>query len=441
MNAVVGVVVQAGSSVGLKVEVPEHGFLLDNTELLIGQAVAQYDQDYDLVVGDSLVLVPLSDGDYVAVAVMTDTEATQRASSSGASTILHGTGAPSGGLGNNGDFYIDQTANAIYGPKTAGVWGSATNIVGPAGPTGPTGPTGATGPTGPTGPTGATGPGPEIGTVMTHAGPVNPNSSVWQLCDGSSQLRAGTFAALFAAIVASLGAVTVTLASPGVWTRVAHGLSIGDPVFITTTGALPTGVTAGTQYYVMTVPTADTFTLGTTRTINVNGVPTVTTAVNTSVSQSGVHTLSWAPHGIADTTHFNLPDPRGRAVVGSGPGASLTAKAVGATGGEESHTLSGAESGTSVHNHPGGAQTGTESAAHSHDLGLVQGSNPSAPGGGVSGFLWGGPNTFVGNSTGGENALHTHTDPAPGNATAAAASSGHNTMQPMLALPMYIRYA
>ncbi len=49
------------------------------------------------------------------------------------STVLNGTGAPSGGTGADGDFYIDTTADAIYGPKTAGAWGSATPLVGAAG--------------------------------------------------------------------------------------------------------------------------------------------------------------------------------------------------------------------------------------------------------------------------------------------------------------------
>jgi hypothetical protein len=48
-------------------------------------------------------------------------------------TILNGSGAPSGGTGANGDFYIDTTADAIYGPKTAGAWGSPTSLIGPTG--------------------------------------------------------------------------------------------------------------------------------------------------------------------------------------------------------------------------------------------------------------------------------------------------------------------
>ena len=51
-------------------------------------------------------------------------------------TILNGTGVPSSGLGNNGDFYIDTAADAIYGPKAGGVWGGATSLIGPQGPAG-----------------------------------------------------------------------------------------------------------------------------------------------------------------------------------------------------------------------------------------------------------------------------------------------------------------
>lgn len=66
-------------------------------------------------------------------------------------TILNGTGAPAGGLGVDGDFYIDTTADAIYGPKTGGSWGSPTSLIGPTGATGDTGPQGPAGATGATG--------------------------------------------------------------------------------------------------------------------------------------------------------------------------------------------------------------------------------------------------------------------------------------------------
>jgi len=75
---------------------------------------------------------------------------------------------------------------------------------------------------------------------------------------------------------------TVTIASPGVFTAVGHGYIIGDLVMLSTTGALPTGLTVNTTYYVVSVPTTDTFTVSAT----LGGA-----AINTSATQSGVHTL------------------------------------------------------------------------------------------------------------------------------------------------------
>jgi len=75
-------------------------------------------------------------------------------------SLLSGSGAPSGGTGQNGDFYIDTAANAIYGPKTGGVWGSPTPIVGPPGANGTNGTNGTNGNTvlsGAVNPTGGTG--------------------------------------------------------------------------------------------------------------------------------------------------------------------------------------------------------------------------------------------------------------------------------------------
>ena len=51
-------------------------------------------------------------------------------------TIRNGAGAPDAGFGSDGDFYIDTSNDDIYGPKTGGVWGSSTSLIGPQGPAG-----------------------------------------------------------------------------------------------------------------------------------------------------------------------------------------------------------------------------------------------------------------------------------------------------------------
>lgn len=52
-------------------------------------------------------------------------------------SVLNGNGIPNNSLGKNGDFYINVSANTIYGPKSSGSWGSPTSLIGPIGPTGP----------------------------------------------------------------------------------------------------------------------------------------------------------------------------------------------------------------------------------------------------------------------------------------------------------------
>ena len=78
---------------------------------------------------------------------------------------------------------------------------------------------------------------------------------------------------------------TVSIASPGILTFVeAHGLNVGDALQLVTTGALPTGLFPNVTYYV----TATSFTTTTlTLAATFGGV-----AINTTGTQSGVHSLS-----------------------------------------------------------------------------------------------------------------------------------------------------
>jgi hypothetical protein len=48
-------------------------------------------------------------------------------------TILPTTGAPTGGMGVNGDFALDVPAGVLYGPKVGGVWPAGRSLVGAAG--------------------------------------------------------------------------------------------------------------------------------------------------------------------------------------------------------------------------------------------------------------------------------------------------------------------
>lgn len=84
-------------------------------------------------------------------------------------------------------------------------------------------------------------------------------------------------------VVSTMGGsstVTITIASPGIITWSNHGLSIGSSVKFTTTGTLPTGITAGTIYYVQDVR-GDEF--------KIASYPGGT-AITTSGAQAGTHT-------------------------------------------------------------------------------------------------------------------------------------------------------
>lgn len=81
--------------------------------------------------------------------------------------------------------------------------------------------------------------------------------------------------------------VTISNASPGIVTLASHGLDIGTCVYLTTTGALPTGLTASTNYYVSSQSfAAGSFALSTSLANAIAG-----TSINTSSAGSGTHTL------------------------------------------------------------------------------------------------------------------------------------------------------
>lgn len=120
--------------------------------------------------------------------------------------------------------------------------------------------------------------------------------------------------------------VTMTIASPCIVTvgNLAASLACGMPVVFTTTGALPTGITAGQTYYVSNFDNSlGRFNISATR----GGAN-----VNTSGSQSGTHTASNPPYNKAtnNPTNVELEFVAGGA---GGGGVANTAGATGAGGG------------------------------------------------------------------------------------------------------------
>lgn len=100
-----------------------------------------------------------------------------------------------------------------------------------------------------------------------------------------AQNRSETSGTSTGGVTTVIGAVSITIATPGVLTTgAAHGLIVGDTVTLATTGALPTGLAAGTTYFVISAGlTLTSFELSATS----GG-----SAINTSGAQSGTHTLT-----------------------------------------------------------------------------------------------------------------------------------------------------
>lgn len=87
------------------------------------------------------------------------------------------------------------------------------------------------------------------------------------------------------------GTVTVTIASPGVFSSANGVPPAGSVITFSTTGALPTGLDAFTVYYVLSTGLTDT-------TFQVSTSPSGS-AINTSGSQSGTHKMFWNTGGQA----------------------------------------------------------------------------------------------------------------------------------------------
>jgi len=85
---------------------------------------------------------------------------------------------------------------------------------------------------------------------------------------------------------------TITTGNPGVINCTAHGQIAGYIISFSSTGTLPTGITAGTRYFVISEDISEnTFKISESR----GGIPI-------EISSAGTGTISFAPYGLARTT-------------------------------------------------------------------------------------------------------------------------------------------
>ncbi len=178
------------------------------------------------------------------------------------------------------------------------------------------------------------------------------------------------------------------------------------------------------------------------------------TAVSRS-TYSGLFSVIGTTWGTGDgSTTFNVPDLRGRTLVGVGTGSGLTARAMAATGGTETHALATSE--LPVHNHTitdGGHSHSASGGAHTHTLGGGGGTLAVFDSGGIT---WIAP-TFSGSSSywlPTTNGYHSgnamQTDSGTGSVTVNSGTTGitignagsggsHNNMPPFRAVNYFVK--
>lgn len=178
------------------------------------------------------------------------------------------------------------------------------------------------------------------GAVMNYMG--NSAPAGWLLMNGGSSSctgSAGVNASLCSLLVALTGTLNYKGSAAGTFTvdtssneilDTAHGQAVNDRVHFTTTGTLPAPLSNTTVYCIIST-TTDRYQISTT----CGGG-----AVDITSAGSGTH---------SNYFNFVTPDARGRNAIGTGTGSGLTARTLGAIGGEESHQLSISE--LASHNH------------------------------------------------------------------------------------------
>jgi hypothetical protein len=154
---------------------------------------------------------------------------------------------------------------------------------------------------------------------------------------GSSFQMAATVGG--AAINTTAPAFTVTIASPGVVTETAHGRSTGDAIQLATTGALPTGLVAATNYF-LNVIDANTYNL---RLTPEGG------NINTTGTQSGTHSIvQFGTHYLSETGTLPTGITAGQDYFVIATGLTTGAFQFSATSGGAAINTTGAAAGTIV---------------------------------------------------------------------------------------------
>lgn len=141
---------------------------------------------------------------------------------------------------------------------------------------------------------------------------------------------------------------------------------------------------------------------------------------------AALYTLLGSTYGVETVSQFYLPDMRGRSPLGVGAGSGLSARALGGSGGAETHTLSISE--MPSHNHGGLTDWMNQNWSHSHSVNFNNSTNGSGmaqeSGQGVVDGTY---------STNSADINHKHS------ITSEGGGGGHNNMHPFLVMNFIIK--
>jgi len=311
-----------------------------------------------------------------------------------------------------------------------------------------------------------------IGKVYDFGGPASqiPPNHVAAYGQDISRTDYPTLFGRYCPVITSSATAT---ASNDRITATAHGLAVGDSIFLESIGSGGAGLVANAQYYVASVVDANNITISTTRSVTLStGVVVGGGAVNITSDGSNI-VLRHAPHGIAGTTGtpvsttFKVPDLRRLGTIGLGNmgGSSRTitdhqwSNVLGMYAGEAAHLLTTSESGQKAVTSDGGYASwvnagdviGVTDVAHSHGSSTGYSFWTGATTGGSAGFSAGanrftlasinnadlslGWNPYYLNAAwggGGYQSAHTHA------ISGSSAASVHNVISPNMMVPKII---
>lgn len=154
----------------------------------------------------------------------------------------------------------------------------------------------------------------QLSTTGSMYSPLTAGSTYYVISSGlsSSNFRVSTTSGGSAVNTSGSQSGTHSYVREALFTKSSHGLSVGDAVMFTTTGSLPTGISANTVYYVRLVPSSSTFTISATSGggpifpgSSQSGTHSFHKLIATSGSQSGTHTYTAAAQWTCQSDNSN----------------------------------------------------------------------------------------------------------------------------------------